>query len=428
MGLFTKAVAILARNIGFTDPRLYSYVGGGETDAGERMSVDLAMQQGVVWSCVRRITDTTSTLPLHFYQLDSHGNAVRADGHPLYSVLHNRPNIEMTAVEFWGAMVGCYLLWGNAYASIDRGSLGRIVALNPMRPDRIDVRRQADGSLIYVYSFNGKVQVLAEDEVFHIKGFSLDGLIGMSPVAQARQTLGSARAAERVSGSIFRNGMRPSGVLTSPTYLNTQQREDAKDLLAKFKGAAQTGGTPLLEGGWKWESLTIPPEDAQLLETRGFHVEEICRWFDVPPVLVGHSGQTTWGSGIEQIMLGWLTLGLRSHLKRIEQAIWMRLLTSKEQASYYAEFNVDAILRADTTARTAQMASLAQNGLRTRDELRAWDNLPPKPGGDILTVQSNLLPIDKLGLVSTLPSEKPTDPGAAVIASATGLNVPGKSP
>jgi HK97 family phage portal protein len=430
MGLYTKAISYLARNIGLTDPRLYGYFGGGETDAGERVSVDGAMHNGVVWSCVRRNAETVSTLPLHLYRIDSAKKSQRADDHTLYSVLHNRPNIEMTAVEFWEAMVGCYLLWGNAYASIDRGSLNQIVALNPMRPDRVTVRRQADGSLIYIYTFAGLTQTFNEDEVFHIKGFSLDGLMGMSPVGQARQTLGSARAAERASGSFFRNGMRPSGYLKAPTYLTETQRTDAKLLLTNFKGAAQTGGTPLLEGGWEWVTLTIPPEDAQLLETRAFHVEEICRWFDIPPVLIGHSGQTTWGSGIEQIMLGWLTLGLRSHLKRIEQAIWARLLTPKEQASYYAEFNVDALLRADSAARALQMASLAQNGLRTRDELRALDNFPPIAGGDKATVQSNLVPLEIIGtaehLASPLTSQKPDAP--ANIPSTTGANIPGKAP
>jgi HK97 family phage portal protein len=430
MGLYTKAISYLARNIGLTDPRLYHFVGGESTDAGERVSVDGSMNNGVVWACTRRNAETVSTLPLHLYRMDLDRKAQRADDHPLYSVLHNRPNIEMTAVEFWEAMVGCYLLWGNAYASIDRGSIGQIVALNPMRPDRVTVRRQVDGSLIYIYTFAGLTQTFNEDDVFHIKGFSLDGLMGMSPVSQARQTLGSARAAERASAAIFRNGMRPSGTLSAPSYLNAAQREDAKVILAAFKGAAQTGGTPLLEGGWKWEKLEIPPNDAQMLETRAFHVEEICRWFDIPPVLIGHSGQTTWGSGIEQIMLGWLTLGLRSHLKRIEQAIWARLLTAKEQASYYAEFNVDALLRADSAARAQQMASLAQNGLRTRDELRALDNFPPIAGGDKATVQSNLVPLEIIGtaehLASPLASQKPDAP--ANTPSTTGANIPGKAP
>lgn len=428
MGIFTKTALWVTRGLGLTDPRLYNFVGGGsDSDAGERVTVEGAMQLDVVWACVRRIAETVATLPLYLYVNDTSGRASPASQHSLYSILHDRPNIEMTSVEFWEAMVGCYLLWGNAYASIDRAG-SKIVALTPMRPDRVTVRRQTDGSLIYVYSWGADLREFAEGDIFHLKGFSLDGMMGLSPVGQARQILGSARAAERASGSFFRNGMRPSGFLKAPTYLTNDQRDNAKKLLENFKGAAQTGATPLLEGGWEWTALAIPPEEAQMLETRAFHVEQICRWFDIPPVLVGHSGQTTWGSGIEQIMLGWLTLGLRSHLKRIEQAIWLRLLNNREQSNYYAKFNVDALLRADSAGRAAQMASLAQNGLRTRNELRALDNEPPIPGGDIATVQSNLFPLDKIGsaehIASPLAAQKPD--AAAEKPSLAGANIPGK--
>jgi HK97 family phage portal protein len=410
MGLFTKAVATLARRVGLVDSRLYQFFGAGETDAGEIMSVNGAMQIDVVWACVRRIAETVATLPLHVYELDAKGNAKRADDHPLYPILHDRPNSDMTSVEFFEALVGCYLLWGNSFAAITRGTGGRVIALYPMRPDRVSILPQNDGSLLYRYVYLGTTQTYTEDEILHIKGFSLDGLMGLSPVGQARQNLGTARAAERASSSFFKNGMRPSGYLKAPDYLTAEQREQAKELLMKFKGAAATGGTPLLEGGWEWTTLAIPPEEAQMLQTRTFHVEQICRWFDVPPVLVGHSGQTTWGSGIEQIMLGWLTLGLRSHLKRIEQAINRRLITAQDRPRLYAEFNVDALLRADSAARATQMATLAQNGLRTRNELRALDNLPPITGGDELTVQSNLLPIEKLGERSQSTPVQPSRP------------------
>ncbi|MDB5550805.1 MAG: phage portal protein family, partial [Rhizobium sp.] len=177
MGLYTKAISYLARNVGLTDPRLYNFVGGGETDSGERVSVDGAMGQDVVWGCVRRIGETVATLPLHLYESDGEGKSKKARSHPLYTVLHDRPNLDMTAVEFWESMVGCYLLWGNAYAAIDRTGR-RVIALNPMRPDRVVVNRERDGSLSYRYTINGQVQVFAEEDVLHIKGFSLDGMMG----------------------------------------------------------------------------------------------------------------------------------------------------------------------------------------------------------------------------------------------------------
>jgi HK97 family phage portal protein len=410
-----KASVTLAQNLRLTDPRFTSWLVGGDTDAGERVSVEMAMQLDVVWACVRRIAETIATLPLHFYTPGRDGVGRIDRTHPLYYILHDSPNADMTAVNFWEAMVGCYLLWGNSYALKSTGYLDRITALTPLRPDRVQTLRDQFGVITYRYTAFGQSETFTEDEIFHIKGFSLDGLTGLSPVAQARQTLGTTRAAQRASASMFRNGMRPSGVLVAPKYLNASQREETKPLIEKFSGAANTGLVPLLEGGWDFKQLSLPPEDAQLLQTQVLHVEQVCRWFDVPPILVGHSAQTTWGSGIEQIMLGWLTLGLRSHLERIEQAIKASLLSPQDRiAGSYAEFNVDALLRGDSKSRAEMMATLALNGLRTRNELRSLDNFPPHPHGDDLTVNAALLPIGDLGIVAKLPKDRQVEPGASI--------------
>jgi HK97 family phage portal protein len=415
--LATKAMSVFAQGLHLTDQRLYSFLGGGETDAGERVSVEMAMQLDVVWACVRRIAETIATLPLNFYSANPDGIGTLDTEHPLYFILHHSPNYDMTAVNFWECMVGCYLLWGNSFAEIVRGGDGRITSLNPMRPDRVQVRRDANGDLIYIYNYLGQSFTFTAEQVFHIRGFSLDGLMGMSPVQQARQTLGTARATQRARASIFRNGMRPSGVLIAPKYLNAAQREETKPLIEKFSGAGNTGSVPLLEGGWDFKSLAISPEDAQFIQTETFQVEQICRWFDVPPVLVGHSAQTTWGSGIEQIMLGWLTFGLRAHLKRIEQAIGSGLLTPQERGrGYYAEYDVDGLLRGDSASRADMMVKLVNNGLRTRDEMRGKDNLGKLPGGDILTVAANLLPATDIGKVAKLPKDRKVAIGASVDA------------
>lgn len=433
MGLFTKAAnAIIARGLGLQDQRLYHWFAGEPSDSGESVSVETSMQLDVVWACVKLIAETIATLPLHLYRRGSDGFGVIADDHPLYRVLHDKPNADMTAVEYWTAKVGAKLLWGNGFSAIERGAQGRVVSIVPMRPDRVTIRPNSDGSRTFVYSYGGVVNEFAEDDIFHVKNFSLDGYWGLSPIAQARQTLGSARAAERASASIFRNGMRPSGLLTSPTYLTVDQRTQAKAMIEGFRGAVNTGGVPLIEGGWDFKSLSIPPEDAQLLQTRTFNVEQICRWYGVPPIMVGHSGQTTWGSGIEQIVLGWLALSLRSELKRIEQAINKSLLTSAEQVTMYAEFNFDGLLRADSQARSTLYSSAVQNGWMSRDEVRGLENLPKLPGGkggDKFTVQSNLMPIEDLGLVSRLPREKPIVAGESIVANpqqpSTGTNIPG---
>lgn len=410
MGILTKAISTIARGLGLTDLRLYHFFSGGPTHSGEIVTIETSLQLDVVWACVRLVSQTIATLPLFLYLRDKAGRGTIDDSHSLYRILHDRPNADMTATEFWEAMAAAVLLWGNAYAAIERiGS--RIVAIMPMRPDRVVVRRETDGSLSYTYSWQGYVATLSEDDVFHIKGFSLDGLIGISPIAQARQCLASAMAAEKAAGAFFRNGMRPSAVMSAPTYLNDPQREQAKDIIARFTGAMQTGGVPLMEGGWTLTPFSLPPEDAQLLQTRSFHVEQMCRWFDVPPIMIGHMDKSTaWGTGMEQMMQWFLTFALRPHLKRIEQAISKCLLTTEEQLSYYAEFNAEGLLRADSKARAELYKTLADHGLRTRNELRALDNEPPHPDGNDLTVMSNMIPIQLLGLVAKIPTEKPLDP------------------
>lgn len=417
MGLFTKAVTTLARGLGFTDQRLISYFAGEPTDAGETITVDGSLQLGTVWACVRLIAQTIATLPLHVYREGQDGHGEIAKDHPLYRILHDRPNYEMTSVEFWESVVAAVLLWGNAYIAIRRVG-PRIAALYPMRPDRVTRRREQNGTLTYTYVWDGQTETMGEADVLHIKGFSLDGYTGISTIAVARNNMGSARAAERASAAIFRNGMRPSGTLTAPDYLTTDQRESAKAILANFRGAQATGSVPLLEGGWKFDSMAIPPNDAQMLETQAFHVETLCRWFDTPPIMIGHMDkQTSWGSGVEQIMLHFYKTCLRNHLTRIEKAINGALFTPNDQASgFYARFNVEGLLRADHAARSTYYSSMVQNGLMTRNEARALENLPRVDGGDDLTVQSNLLPIDKLGEIARLPQDRQVAPGAGVMA------------
>lgn len=417
MGILTKATSLIARGLGLVDPRLYQFFSGGPTHAGEVVTIDTALQLDTVWACVRLISQTIATLPLFLYSRDSNGRGVVDDSHQLYRILHDRPNADMTATEFWEAQVAAVLLWGNSFAAIERGPTG-IIAIMPMRPDRVTVRRIEGGSLTYTYSFQGFVNTLNEEDVFHIKGFSLDGLMGISPITQARQSIASAIAAEKSSGAFFRNGMRPSQVMESPTYLSDAQRTLAKASIEQFTGAVNTGKVPLLEGGWKLTPLSIPPEDAQLLATRAFNVETLCRWFDVPPAMVGHTEKTTaWGTGLEQMLLWFLAFSLRPHLKRIEQAISKSLMTTEEQSTgvggLYAEFNVEGLLRADSKGRSELYKVLVDTGLRTRNEIRELDNLGPLEGGDDLTIMSNMLPLKLLGEFVRGRTPAALDPGFA---------------
>lgn len=414
MGAWGNLKNTIARSLGLTDPRLYHYFSGGPTYAGEVVSVETALQLDTVWACVRLISQTIATLPLYLYKRDGKGRGVLADKHPLFKILHDRPNAGMTATDFWEAQSAARLLWGNSYSAIEtmgEGARKRVTGLTPLRPDRVQVKREADGSLSFHYSWQGQTGTFREDEILHVKGFSLDGIMGLSPIAQARQSLGSAIAAERAAGTMFKNGMRPSAVMTTPNYLTPAQREQATGIIETFSGAVSAGRVPLVEGGWKLEPWNLPPKDAELLATRSFHVEQICRWFDVPPAMIGHMEKSTaWGTGLEQMLIWFLTFALRPHLRRVEQAISRSLLSPIEQADYYAEFNADALLRADSVGRSTLYKTLAENGLRTRNELRALDNMSPMPGGDSLTVQANLLPIDMLGKVAKIPTETALPP------------------
>lgn len=405
-----------SRSLSITDARDAGtwgrILGFGESASGKTVTVDAAMQIATVWACVRLLSETIATLPLVVYRREDNDSRVVARDHPLSTLLRVSPDGEHTAVEFVEGLVLSLCLNGNSYAEKVRSANGRLVSLQPMMFDRTSVRRNEAGVLEYRYNdpIERRTRLLREEDVFHVRGFGNAGYLGLSPIAFARQTLGASIAADEAAGKLFANGTRPSGVLEVSQVLKADQRKDLREnIVAPLAGSQNAGGVFVLEGGMKFTPISLNPDDAQLLETRRWHVEEICRWFMVPPILVGHAaqGQTMWGSGVEQINLGWLSTGLRNWLNRIEAAILLRLFQPGERGRYYAEFNIDGLLRADSKTRTDLLARRVQNGLMNRNEARRLDNLPPYEGGDAYTVQSNLMPIDLLGKVAVQPTEKP---------------------
>jgi HK97 family phage portal protein len=399
MGLFKKSVGTLATGMGLTNPILLDWATGGQTHSGERVSVETVLQLDAVFACIRLVAQTISTLPVMLYERGSGaGQAIVATEHPLYRVIHDRPNADMTAVDFWTAMVANKLARGNAYAAITkRRTDNSVISLDPLPSDRVRIDRQRDGSRTYTYVFEGLTTVYQEEDILHLKGFSLDGYSGISAIAAGRQSLGTALSAERVAGTMFKNGMKPSGYLKIPQFLSAPQRQQTREYLQGFTGGENAGKIPMFEGGWEFAPLSIAPDDAQFLETRSFNVETICRWFGVPPSLIGHTEKsTTWGTGLEQINLGFLTYTLRAHLKEIEQALSMKCLTPGDQTRFYAEFNVEGLLRADSKGRAEYYRTMGQSGFMTPNEIRALENLPPKPGGDNLLVQGAMMPLDVL--------------------------------
>lgn len=388
----------LGRKIRLTDGAFWTAFFGGETWSGKTVTIDGAMKLSAWWACTKLISETIGTLPIAVFE-KRNGEKVPAEGHWLYPLLHDDPNADQTIVEFWSGQTAPVCIIGNSYAE-KTFSGNRIVSLQPIPFECTRVYRTVDGALRYQFTDRGKAEDLPEDKVFHIRGFGTGGDLGLSPVAFARETLGGAMVTEESAARIYGTGMRAAGVMMVPQVLTEEQRKQAqKNLIRPMEGAEAEGKTMLLEAGWKWQPTNIPPKDAEMILSRKFNVEDICRWMGVPPILIGHAaeGQTMWGSGIEQIMLGWLTLGLRAYIRRFEAAINKRLVPPGERGRFYAEFNIDGLVRADSAARAALMSALAQNGLRTRDELRALDNLAPIPGGNIATVQSNLVPLDRLG-------------------------------
>lgn len=376
------------------------------SSAGKRVTPETVLNLATAWSCIRLLSETIGTLPFPVYRRDGDNKTVARD-HGLYELLHDSPNADQTAAEFWEGVVGGLCLWGNHYSEKKRmGS--RLVALHPLRPDLMAVSRDARGRRIYRYQGHGG-KVFSADDIFHVRGFGVGGDVGLSPISYARQTMGTALAADETAAETFRNGLQISGFIKEAlgTKATPEQRKEMLDLFQNFMGSLNAGKVMPLPHGFDFAPLTMNPEDAQLLETRRFHVEEICRWYRVPPFMVGHTEKSTsWGTGIEQQMIGFTTFSLRPYLTRIEQAVRLQLIDPVERGSIYGEFNLEGLLRADSQGRAALLSALGQNGFLTRNEGRALDNRPPLPGGDALTVQSNMMPLDQLGVVNAQPAEQ----------------------
>lgn len=373
---------------------------------------DGALQISAVWSCVDRRATTLASLPLFTYAERGNGMRDLARTERVYSLLHDRPNPRMTAFDFWRALVMNLDLRGNGYARIDRDARGEAVALWPMPADQVLPFLMDDGTLVYQYRVDENLAVLSADSVLHIKGLG-NGTVGLSKLEYMRATTDEAAKAQTNAARLFGNGGKPTGVLMLDNVLNTEQRKAIRERFAEM-ASGTIARLYVLEANMKYQQLSMSPEDQQLLQTRQFSVEEICRWFDVPPVLVHHSNVTTWGSGVEQIVAGFHKFTIRPLLVSIEQAIRMQVLTPAQRSRLTVEFNFDALLRGDPKARADYYASGAQNGWLKRNEIRQLENLAPVAGAgaDMLTAQSNLVPIDMMGQAparggSDVPAQAP---------------------
>lgn len=395
------------RSIGLRDGRFWSLLFQTESWAGKSVTPETALNIAAYWACLRLLSTTIATLPWGVYARKGDQDRQSLTDHPLYEVLHNAPNANQTAVEFWEEVVGSLLMYGNHVSEKLYNSVGQLIGLRPLMSPFVTVKVGTGGALQYEYR-DPRTQVVERftaDQVLHIRGFSLGGELGLSPLHYAKQSLGTALAVDESAARTFSNGMRPGGFFLYDKVLEAPQRKRLEEILIHpNQGAENQGKIGILEAGLKWQDVQMPPEAAQMLQTRGFHVEEVCRWFGVPPVLIGHSaqGQTMWGSGIEQILTAWYALGLRPIMQRLEQAVRRSCISVPDRAKgIYAEINFEALLRADSAARAEFYSKMVQNGIMTRNEIRAKENLPRHPDGDALTAQVNLSPLGQLGQAGT---------------------------
>lgn len=367
-------------------------------DGVANIGSDGALQISAVWACIEIRANTIASLPYFVYKKLVNGQKELARNDRLYALLHESPNSRMTPFEFWRAMMMNYDLRGNAYARIDRDTrTGEAMSLWPMPADQVTVHVLPNGEVVYLYSIGNEVYALAQENVLHLKGLG-NGTVGLSKLEFMRSTTDEMSKAQTTASKLFGTHGKPTGVLMVDSVLNPAQREAIRANFGEI-ATANTGRLFVLEANMKYQQLALSPEDQQLLETRQFGVEEVCRWFGVPPVLVHHSNVTTWGSGIYEIKDGFYTLTLRPVLTGIEQSVRKRVMTVKQRVSMDAEFNFDALLRGNIKDRYEVYAKGVQNGITTRNEARQLENLPPVSGGDELTAQSNLVPLNLLGKV-----------------------------
>ena len=357
-----------------------------------------ALGLSATWGCINLLAGTIASLPLVVYQ-DVNGIKKVATDNPLYWLLHDSPNFDQSAVDFWEHMVACIELNGNAYAQINRRNDGTITSLIPIRPDNITARRNGSGSIEYRWVENGIELVRRDVDILHIRGPLGDALSGVSTLTACAGAFNSAIAADASSQTIFKNGITSSGIFTTdPTIaLTKEQRAEFDEYLSnRYLGSRNQGRPMLLDRGMKFQQLDLSPEDAQLIETRGFGVEEICRIFGVPPHMVGHTGKSTsWGTGLEQQTLGFVKFSLRRRIKRIEQALEKQLLTKAQQLGGLSiEFNLEGLLRGDSAGRSDFYTKMTAMGAMTINEVRALENLPPVEGGDLARTQMQNAPIN----------------------------------
>lgn len=369
----------------------------GSTTSGKVVNEQTAMQTTAVYACVRILAETIASLPLHTYRHTKNGKE-KATDHPLYYLLHNEPNPEMTSFVFRETLMGHLLLWGNAYEQIIRDGRGKVLALYPLLPDKMTVERDKNGELYYLYNKNGEYYPLRSDEVLHIPGLGFDGLIGYSPIAMAKNAIGMAIATEEYGAKFFANGAYPGGVLEHPGIVKDPARvRDSWN--AVYQGTGNAHRIAVLEEGMAFKSIGIPPEQAQFLDTRKFQTEEICRIFRVPPHMIANLDRATF-SNIEHQSISFIDNTIVPWVTRLEQSMQKVLFTGDEKKQLFVKFNLNGRLRGDAASRAAFYQTMRQNGIMSANDIRELEEMnliPEEDGGNKYLVNGNFVDMANAG-------------------------------
>ena len=378
----------------------------GNSTSGKRVNERSAMQMTAVYSCVRILSEAVAGLPLHLYQYTDKCSKEKAVDNPLYFLLHDEPNTEMTSFVFRETLMTHLLLWGNAYSQIIRNGKGEVMGLYPLMPDRMTVNRDEKGRLYYEYMVSSDDAKTLKDgtvrlspyDVLHIPGLGFDGLVGYSPIAMAKNAIGLAIAAEEYGSKFYANGATPSGILEYPGTVKEPDKV-RESWNAGFGGSSNAHKIAVLEEGMKYTPISISPNEAQFLETRKFQINEIARIFRVPPHMVGDLEKSSF-SNIEQQSLEFVKYTLEPWLVRWEQAMQRSLIPQDDKSKYFIKFNVDGLLRGDYQSRMQGYATARQNGWMSANDIRELENLdriPAEDGGDLYLINGNMMPLSMSG-------------------------------
>lgn len=379
----------------------------GRSSSGQTVNEKTAMQMSAVYACVRTIAEAIAQIPLNVYRFTADGGKEKDLRHPLFFLLHDEPNPEMTSFIFRETLMSHLLLWGNAYAQIIRNGKGEVVGLYPLMPDRMQVDRNEAGNLVYTYTkYYDEVGAkhafeqitLPAYQVLHIPGLGYDGLIGYSPIAMARNAIGMSMAAEDFGATFFANGATPGGVLEHPGIVKDPERL-RESWHAQFSGK-NSHNIAVLEEGMTFKPMSIPPEEAQFLETRKFQIDEIARIFRVPPHMVGDLEKSSF-SNIEQQSLEFVKYTVGPWVARWEQSLAQALLLPSEKKRYTIKYNLDGLLRGDYESRMNGYAVGRQNGWLSANDIRELENMnkiPAEEGGDEYLINGNMTKLKDAGL------------------------------